>query len=79
MIISIVTKPKLLVIQSKLDCKVVDNCSIESKGQMRTFTSLQPAIALERETVHINQVILFNRLTIIKKNNKKELTSFNMY
>ena len=67
MIISIVTKPKLLVIRSKVDCKVVDNCSIKSKGQVRTFTSLQPAIALERETVHINQVILFNRLTIKKK------------
>ena len=57
MIISIVTKPKLLVIRSKVDCKVVDNCSIKSKGQVRTFTSLQPAIALVRETVHINQVI----------------------
>lgn len=53
--------------QVKLDCKIVGNCSIKRKGQVRTFSCLQPATALEKETVHINQVILFNRLIMLIK------------
>ena len=34
------TKQKLLAIQSKLDCKIVDNCSMKRKDHVRTFTSL---------------------------------------
>ena len=52
-------------IQVKLDCKIADNCSIKRKDKVRTFTCLQPAITLEKEIVHINPVILFNRLTML--------------
>ena len=38
-------------IQVKLDCKIIDNCSIKWKDQVRTFTYFQPAVALEKETL----------------------------
>ena len=60
-------KQKLLVIQFKLDSKIVDNCSIKRNDQVRTFICLQPEIALEKETVDINRVILFNRLIMLIK------------
>ena len=55
----------------KLDCKIADNCSIKRKAQVHPFRCLQPATALEKETVHINPVILFDRLTIIIKREEK--------
>ena len=79
MIISIVMKQKLLVIQVKLDCKIVDNCSIKRKDQVHTFTCWQPAIALEKETAHINPVILFNRLAILIKREKEERVNLFKY
>ena len=62
-------------IQVELDCKIVDNCSIKRKDQVRTFTCLQPAIALEKETVHINLAVLFNRLTMLIKREQERVTS----
>ena len=59
-------------IQVKLDCKIVDNCSVKRKDQVGIFTCLQPAIALEKETVHINPVILFNRLTMLIKREEEK-------
>ena len=35
-------------IQVKLDCKIVDICSIKWKDQVRIFICLQPATALEK-------------------------------
>ena len=58
-------------IQVKLGCKVVDNYSIKRKYQVCKFTCLQPTLALERETVHIDPVILFNRLTMLIKEKRK--------
>ena len=55
------------LIQVQLDCKLVYNCSIKRKDQESIFTYLQPAIVLEKETVHMNPVILFNRLSMLMK------------
>lgn len=60
----------------KLDCKIADNCSIKRKDQVHTFRCLQPATALEKETVHINPVILFDRLTILIKREEEKVTFF---
>ena len=63
-------------IQVKLDCKIVDNCFIKRKDQVRTFTCLQPVIELKKETVHNNPMVLFNRLTMLIKREEERVNFF---
>ena len=49
---------------------------MEKKDQVHTFTCLQPIIILEKETVHINPVILFNMLTMSIQREEERLNFF---
>ena len=64
------------LIQVQLDCKLVYNFSIKRKDPESIFTYLQPAIVLEKETVHMNPVILFNRLSMLMNREEERVNLF---
>ena len=59
-----------------LDCKSVEEAKVNRNKQVRTLQSLKKGINIESQTVYIDPLILFNRLSILMERTEKTADYF---
>ena len=52
-------------IQKSLDRKVVQDASVKRKDMVKTLENLKSGVMIEKETIHIDPMVLFARLMLI--------------
>ena len=64
------------LIQEKLNGMCIENASIKRKDHVKTLESRFPGIKIDNNTVHIDPLILFSRLTAVLQREDDVITKF---
>ena len=64
-------------IQRKLDSVSFDQCSIKRNDQVNSLASIKIGVTFEGKSISIDLCVLFNRLTMLIKQEEKRMEMFN--